>query len=74
MSPKKIMRLLDDVRIYNYALPATDIAQLYYDATGTPACVSKPAGDIDDDCDVDLNDLAQLSADWLDCGLFPVCP
>jgi hypothetical protein len=66
--------LLDDVRIYNYALPATDIAQLYYDATGLPACMTKPAGDADDDCDTDIEDLALLASGWLDCGLFPVCP
>lgn len=66
--------LLDDVRIYNYALSARDIAQLYYDGTAIPVCVSRRAGDINGDCVIDLDDLAILASGWLNCGLFPFCP
>lgn len=68
--------LIDDVRIYNYALSPMEIGQLYYDVTGTAVCVTRPQGDTDGDCDVDLADFALLAADWLGCGLVPdsQCP
>ncbi len=68
--------LIDDVRIYNYALSPSEIGQLYYDITGTPVCVDRPNGDTDNDCDVDLEDFAGFAADWMTCGLIPdsQCP
>ncbi len=66
---------LDEVRIYNYALDAEGVAQLYYDVTGESVCI-KPymsAYDVDHNCKVDLNDFAQLANAWLSCGLVPAC-
>lgn len=68
--------LIDDVRIYNYALSPSEIGQLYFDITGIPVCVKQPVGDTDNDCNVDLADFANLARDWMACGLIPAtqCP
>jgi hypothetical protein len=63
--------LLYDVRIYNYAITATEIAQLYYSVTGNSVCVNRPAGDLNGDCVVDLKDFAIFAAEWLNCGVEP---
>jgi len=53
--------LLDDVRIYDYALSADQIVQLL--------CDRRPRGDLNRDCKVNLLDLVILASSWLDCGL-----
>jgi hypothetical protein len=59
--------LIDDVRIYNYALDGDEILQLI------PA--EPPRGDLNNDCKVDSADLAVLAASWLiDCELQPPDP
>ena len=65
--------LLDDVRLYNYALDKFEIGQIYADGADESICVEYPAMDIDGDCDVDLDDLKLFVADWLECGLVPDC-
>ena len=37
--------------------------------TGAPNCIAKPAYDFNDDCRIDLNDLAILTEHWLESGL-----
>ncbi|MBN2132424.1 MAG: hypothetical protein JW741_23180, partial [Sedimentisphaerales bacterium] len=68
--------LLDDLRMYNYALTGAEIAQLYYDVTGIATCVEAPAADLSGDCFVDLKDFAEFVVDWLNCGIIPAseCP
>ena len=64
---------IDDVRIYNYGLGHEEIAQVYYDVTGTRVCLYPPdKGDFDSNCQIDLADFAILAAEWLDCGYYPV--
>lgn len=53
--------LIDDVRIYNHALSAEDIAQLL--------CPEPIKSDLSGDCKVDYADLAILISDWLSCNL-----
>ena len=62
----------DDLRIYNYALSADEVLRAYYDVTGKKVCVDKPAMDLNNNCVVDLADLAMLSASWLESGLRPI--
>ena len=64
--------LIDDCRVYNYALDATEVGVLYSDVQGS-YCVNKPALDYSDNCRVDLADLAIFAASWMECGLFPEC-
>ena len=66
---------LDEVAIYNYALDALTIAQNYASVTETAVCPdpSTPANDLTGDCIVDMNDLAELAAEWLlDTSVKPV--
>lgn len=64
--------ILDDIRLYNYALDATEAATLYSDVRGG-FCVDKPALDYNDDCIVDLADFAVFAQSWMECGIFPDC-
>jgi hypothetical protein len=61
---------LDEVRIYNYALTADEVADLYVADSG-PYCRWKPTYDINDDCEVTLADFALIAAEWLECGIYP---
>lgn len=68
--------LLDDVQIYSYALSPLEIAQYYVDIdptgsvcidqTGLEFDLSGPAGE--PDCEVNLYDLAEFAATWLNCN------
>jgi hypothetical protein len=76
--------LIDDVQIYNYAIPYTDVVDMYNgfvdpdinpcidDIYAVKADISGPDGE--PDCRVDLNDFAEMAAGWLSCGLYPICP
>lgn len=75
--------LLDDVRIWSYALDPVTVAQLYVDFNpGAEVCTVNPAydvagpdgvGDEFRDCKVDLYDFAAFSQDWLSCNIVPTC-
>lgn len=69
--------LLDDVRIYSYALDPVDVALMYTDFNpGATVCVEDigvEQGDLDGNCVVDLLDLAEFAGDWLGCMLVPTC-
>ena len=57
---------IDDVKIYNYALDSTEIAQQYVDVMGGYICLNgNPTGDLNDDCQVNLGDLQVLAENWL---------
>ncbi len=68
--------LIDDVRLYNYAIEPIKVAQLYTDVMGGTVCYNKPAYDFDNDCRVTLSDFALLVSQWLECNLVPAsaCP
>ncbi|ARN57642.1 LamG-like jellyroll fold domain-containing protein [Sedimentisphaera salicampi] len=69
-----IEAVMDDVRLYNYAMSPEDIAGIYYDVSGEQICVNPDAEnlayDINGDCEVGLEDLAAVSVDWLNNMLF----
>jgi hypothetical protein len=72
--------IMDDVRIYNYAMDQFEVADLYYAISETPACLN-PEGvdlrfDVTGDCRVGLDDFAMFAGTWLNCGLYPQndCP
>ncbi len=67
--------MMDDLRVYNYAISADDAANLYSAVAG-PYCRTRPGLDWNGNCIVDLDDLATFAASWLECGLWPVsvCP
>ena len=55
----------DNVAIYNYALDAEAIAQIYADTTGQSVCDAEQAYDLDGDCKVDISDLGKMASEWL---------
>ena len=57
--------LMDDFRLYNYALTPAEAAQLYIAVKGGPVCVVPMFYDLDGNCKVDINDFALFSAQWL---------
>ncbi len=77
--------MLDDVRIWTYALDDIAIALLYTDFNpGSEVCIGNPTydiagpevdenGDPVPDCRVDLHDLAALGLEWLYCNIVPTC-
>jgi hypothetical protein len=64
--------LMDDLRIYNYALDADTLATMYSDMAGR-YCRVRPALDWDGNCIVDITDFATFAQSWLECGLWPDC-
>ncbi len=60
--------LIDDFRLYNYALSAEDAAQLYVAVKGGTICVPFPY-DLDGDCEVNLLDFANFAAQWAQTGI-----
>ncbi len=67
---------VDDLRLYDYPLTPKQVANLYITVMGGSICVQRPAMDFNNDCVVDVNDLAELVDNWLACGWYPssVCP
>jgi hypothetical protein len=67
---------MSDVRLYNYAIEPAGVGQLWYDVTGEPVCTTAPQYDLNNDCQVDLQDFAILANGWLKCGIVPAtyCP
>jgi len=67
---------LDDMKFYNYALSAEEIAWLYYEGTGKKTCLQHPHADVSGpdgvpDCLVDIHDLAEMAQAWLQCNRIP---
>lgn len=61
--------LLDDVKIWNYALDPYNVAQLYTDVTTDETiCVSPVEYDFNNNCKVDLGDFAIFAQTWLNCN------
>lgn len=63
---KSMHGLIDDVRIYSYALPAGDIALTYGGAlpSAISRCTGLPEMDFDSDCKVGYSDLAKILTNW----------
>lgn len=63
--------MIDDLRLYNYALSAAEAAQLYVDVEGGTACPDDPPYDFNGDCITNLADFAKLAASWMECNMIP---
>lgn len=63
--------LIDEMRVYNYALDADTLATIYSETAG-PYCRTRPEMDRSGNCVVDLADFVDFASAWLDCGLWPV--
>ena len=64
--------LIDDVRIYSYLVDPVDIALLYTDFNpGSEVCIELPEYDVNEDCRIDVQDVAIFVEKWLECNLHP---
>lgn len=75
-SESSVLAEMDDVRIYSYALNSLEVAQSYLEfSPGEWVCVEDPANplsfDLNNDCQVDILDLASLASQWLLCQRVP---
>lgn len=62
----------NEFRVYDVALGAPTIYEAYLlgpDVLPNNPCVIQPAMDLDNDCEVNMNDFALLASEWLACGL-----
>jgi hypothetical protein len=61
--------LIDEVRIYEIALPAEKVLAEFVSDDGSESCGQVyDSADINRDCRVDLLDFAEMAAGWLTCG------
>ena len=60
---------LDDIRLYNYAMTNVQVADVYLE-TEAYICVGELEYDLNDDCIVDLGDIALLATQWLECDRY----
>jgi hypothetical protein len=63
--------LVDDFRIYDYALTPREVAYLATLGTGVSPEPTAVEADLNRDGRVDLTDYAILASEWLDCALWP---
>lgn len=68
---------IDDVRIYSYPLSAVEVASLYTEFNpGVELCLATDEAflnvDLNNDCRINIEDMAMLAARWLQCQLVPV--
>ena len=63
---------LDEVKLYNYPLTYSEVADEYLAVAGT-LCVYDIPADYDKNCKVDLVDLSILAGQWLNCSAYPEC-
>ncbi|MBN1126010.1 MAG: hypothetical protein JXA82_13465 [Sedimentisphaerales bacterium] len=61
--------MIDEFRLYNYALSIQEIGQLWIEGGGAGGCVDPLPQDVNDDCKVDLQDFAAFAASWMESSL-----
>ena len=61
--------LIDEVRIYEIGLPADMVLDLFIADGGKNSCgLDYIRGDVNGDCYVNIADLSEMAANWLDCN------
>lgn len=68
--------LLEEFKIWNYAIDPYEIAHLYTDAMPGETICSEQTGlsaDLNGDCRVDLVDISIIASEWLNCNSVPDC-
>ena len=64
---------IDDFKLYNYPLNATEAAIEYTNTVDVVICTGDIVGDFNGDCKVNADDLVKLAEAWLDCNMIPLC-
>ena len=57
--------ILDEVKIYNYAVDATAVAETYAELSGSSVCPVPLENDLTGDCVINLDDFALIASGWL---------
>ena len=57
--------VIDEVKLFNYAMNSHEIGQNYADISGNSICPEYSNADLDHDCDVDIIDFSILAESWL---------
>jgi hypothetical protein len=62
--------MIDDIKIYNYAIAEINVARMYYELSGEKPCVQsfKPEFDLDGNCTVDMLDFVIFAEQWKSSG------
>ncbi|MBN2511859.1 MAG: hypothetical protein JXB18_02865, partial [Sedimentisphaerales bacterium] len=60
---------VDEVRVFNYALSPSAVADLYVSLAGGSVCAEIPTYDFTEDCVVNLEDFAIFAAAWMNSSL-----
>ena len=65
---------MDDIKIYNYAMDYYDMLDAFYIPYKDYVCSEEYQSgyDFNNNCKIDVEDLAVLAGAWLDCGKYPV--
>ena len=62
------------MRIYDYVLDSIEVALIYTEFNpGTDACWGEVEFDFNNNCVVDIADLAIIVESWLECNIVPTC-
>ncbi len=61
--------LIDELSIWNYPLTKEEIGQMYANISGRSVCVAQVEYDLNDDCIVNLGDLAIIAQAWLNSNI-----
>ena len=70
---------IEDVKVYSYAMSGPEIAaKLFYPVVNTEFCMVSEIGDegsldVNDDCRIDMLDMANFASFWLECNMYPNC-
>ena len=70
------VRLIDDVRIWNYPLPSLSIGHVYlavYPEAKLCLDGNYPVGDLNGDCKVNIDDFSVFAGHWRECRRVPDC-
>ena len=67
---------IDDLRIYNFAMTAVEVAELYIDVMqqhdpDISICFEDVEFDLNGDCEISELDLLMIVDDWMCCNLYP---
>ena len=65
---------IDHIQLWDYALDAYDVAQMYADISGQSVCVEAVEYDLTNDCVVNLEDFALIAMHWLDSNIVEPAP
>ena len=64
----KFNGMIDEARIYEVALPADRVLDQYIGDGGPPSCGGLyELADLNQDCYINVLDLLEFAADWMDC-------